>query len=344
MKTLRVSEPAFSISTQHALRLRNRRGFTIPELLVTVAVISVLVSLLLPAVQSVREASRRTSCISRLAQIGKAIHAFESSHNRLPLTVERSDTQSSGHVELLPFLEQSALQAQLLGSDERFEVRIYEKVLTQRTLISQRLPIFVCPSDSGDGRNNFAYCHGWGFGAIRPTAAFSNSNRSAGLSDVTDGLSNTAAVSERLSGSGFLRAFDRRRDTYFSGLDRIMSTSEITPSILSSACDVTDPPSGSFTVFDFHTWAYTSFENSWYNHVMTPNSILPNCATHSPDVIDSKWSFLARAGTFRSTSLHTGSVNTLLLDGSVRTISDAIDVAVWRAVGTRSGGETVGDL
>ncbi|MFN9720860.1 MAG: DUF1559 domain-containing protein [Planctomycetota bacterium] len=333
-----------SVATPRAISIRSQRGFTIPELLVTMAIIAILLSLLLPAVQSARETSRRSTCISRLAQIGKAIHAFESSHSRLPLTGQRSDTDTSGHVELLPFLEQSALQSQLLKADERFEVRIYEHVLTQRTIISQRLPIFVCPSDSRDGRNNFAYCHGWGFAADRLAAPFSNSDRGTRLTEVTDGLSNTAAVSERLTGSGVSEAFDRRRDTYFCGLDRIMSTSEITPSILSLACDVTDPPSGSFTSFDFHTWAYTSFESSWYNHVMTPNSRLPNCATHSPEVINFRTPFLARAGNFRSTSLHRGSVNTLFLDGSVRIISDAVDVDAWRAVGTHSGGEPTGEL
>jgi prepilin-type processing-associated H-X9-DG protein len=78
------------------------------------------------------------------------------------------------------------------------------------------------------------------------------------------------------------------------------------------------------------TWVLSGPSQTWYNHVLTPNSAIPDCA----ESVDWQGAFTAR-------SLHPGGVNVLFADGSVRFTSSSIDLAVWRALGTINGGETV---
>lgn len=325
--------------------------------MVVVSVTGVLLSLVIPAVQRARETGREASCRARMRQLGVALHGFVSVHGGLPPlagSLERSRTRSDNpmppHVALLPWLEQSALAGQVreLGPAAAIsDPRRFDRGPTAELL---RTPIaaFRCPSDSGRGRNNMVFCAGsqpvarvdpvsgyWGDGPFPMVASLP-------LARVTDGLSQTAAVSERLTGSGIAEQFDPQRDFWFSGADVLLAGSgdwPPDPEILISVCDAGGADPGRIGVDSGWSWAAGRYNGAAYNHSVPPNSAHLDCTPQA-------WSPYPASilhGVFRSTSLHHGGVNQLLLDGSVRFVSNAIDATVYRSLATRAGGDSTGD-
>ena len=269
-----------------------RAAFTIVELLVVIAIISVLMALLVPAVQYARESARRTECISHLSQLGKAIHGYEASHRTLPPAGLPIDKQYSAHAHLLPWIEQAALYNKWFAGAGQGAIRRpvggFDGTFVFAVLTP--LPLLKCPSDFGQGLNNYAYCVGpsiadLGLGRPIPLlrGAFDRFGTPHRLADVADGLSNTAAVSERLRGGGDPNHFDRKRDTFFSGIELIQRPVDaITVENMAALCCMAEPGPGEFTAFDNASWAFPTFEGAWYNHAVGPNSDVPNCATHDP--------------------------------------------------------------
>lgn len=130
--------------------LYSRSGFTLVELLVVIAIIGILVGLLLPAVQSAREAARRMSCSNNLKQIALATHNYESTFKKIPGMTGSSSY--SVQARILPQIEQAGL-SELIDFDQplllgpawmaRFNPRL-------RDAVEMVVPTFVCPSDIGD--------------------------------------------------------------------------------------------------------------------------------------------------------------------------------------------------
>lgn len=112
-------------------RPTHKRGFTLVELLVVIAIIGVLVGMLLPAVQMVREAARRSTCLNNMRQMGMATHNYQSAHLKLP---PGATPAYSLHVLLLPYLEQTALYDTFVGG------------ATTDVLSQQKVDIFLCAS------------------------------------------------------------------------------------------------------------------------------------------------------------------------------------------------------
>ena len=143
---------------------RHRRAFTLIELLVVIAIIAVLIGLLLPAVQKVREAAARMSCSNNLKQIGLAIHNYESSYGKLPAAYTKlsapdmdPNAQAAGrnvglslHANLLPYVEQGPLFQRLNSNVSEFNtVNIPPNGphAGSNTAYSQVVKIYLCPSD-----------------------------------------------------------------------------------------------------------------------------------------------------------------------------------------------------
>jgi prepilin-type N-terminal cleavage/methylation domain-containing protein len=189
---------------QSKARRSLRHGFTLVELLVVLAIIGVLVSLLLPAVQMVREAARKTQCQNNLKQLSLALHNYQSAHRVIPLAMYEKDDAPfawTWGTMTLPFVEQSNLyQSFDLGqspiSDKNVE------------LLSVPLTVFRCPSEKAPRHASFLdpvsftelevtidnYGYNW------EIDSFEN-GRHCRFQDVLDGLSNTALQAETVYSS-----------------------------------------------------------------------------------------------------------------------------------------------
>lgn len=170
---LRIYDPA---RMSAHLSARQKSGFTVVELLVVIAIIGLLTALLLPAVQSAREASRRMSCQNRLRQIGLGLHNFESGHKKLPagrwgcddwgqMAVGQicqkpagveSKSGASAFIDILPYVEQAPLFEQIdvmnggLWNRNVDDIRWYQQSEAKRKGVMTNVALFRCPSDPSD--------------------------------------------------------------------------------------------------------------------------------------------------------------------------------------------------
>lgn len=329
---------------------QRRTAFTLIELLVVIAIIGILVGLLLPAVQSAREASRRMQCQNNLKQLGLALHNHESAYKRFPAGAihqkwDQQPTWTDGHwgwgvfANLLPFIEQTSLHGDLkldmplLGAPPAFPVNPEHVDLVDKTI-----PMYLCPSDLGtvlDERYrpvNYSACLGSGLAGVDSVAGSDRDadgvfyvNSPSRPADILDGLSNTLAMSETILGPGggngsTTTVRPAQPDDYWSVL-----VPWTTPTLSESACQ----SATSFGVARGKGWAATSHLSGFFNAYLSPNSNTPDCLmnyTFSP-------------GWMAARSRHTAGVNTLWCDGSVRMVTESVDQKLWRSMSTRAGSE-----
>lgn len=325
-----------------------RRGVTLAEALVSIAVIGLLAAILIPAVMSARESSRRTECKTRLASLGTAMHAFESGHQEFPPTIPRdgvnvtpySARTLSPHVFMLPHLDQGPL-AEKIDTGSRHFYRFDPREGPDAEAAMTKVPAFLCPSDPVDFGNNYRASigpfpypydnhlspHGDG-GAFSPLYP----RRAA---DFDDGLSNTIAMSEKLKSDADAGSWSEQ-DLWFSGARELLGEAPPREELI-RICGALSGPPPEYHPFTGHTWFYSGFEFTWYNHSLGPNAEVPDCTVSS-------YSSTHQTGGGVSTadSAHTGGVNCLFMDGAVKFVSDSVDLEVWRALATRDGGETIG--
>jgi prepilin-type N-terminal cleavage/methylation domain-containing protein/prepilin-type processing-associated H-X9-DG protein len=307
-----------------------RSGFTLIELLVVIAIIAVLIALLLPAVQSAREAARRIQCVNNLKQIGLALHNYQESRGVLPgADMVFNVTELSALTNILPYME----QANVFNSVNcAFSYQDATNYTAMYTVVSG----FVCPSDlpspvpSLGAQTNYMANMGSGIvwqssigpnvGLPQPNGVFYG-NSATTFAAITDGLSNTTFYSERVLADGNNSIVSPVADVFFSPL------APTTPDQALQMCQAVDITSlaNQFPLFMGAPWLCGQHI---FLHVSPPDS--RSCGF-----------FLSLRAVMPPSSRHPGGVNVLFGDGAVKFVKDQVNLSVWRALGTRNGGEVV---
>lgn len=300
-----------------------RSGFTLVELLVVIAIIGVLVGLLLPAVQSAREAARRMQCSNNLKQIGLAMHNYADSFKGLPplrnwgSPVWYEGTVHGWGVKVLPYLEQNNLYEQY-----QMSVPFFDPV--NQPVVSQRLAVYECPSTPTDHMIDGlpvppsydrdpslkgAVGDYWAFYGYYDPVQFPNAPRQPGTLDsgshrpfaeITDGTSNTIIISEKAG----------RPEQWVNGQKQSSAATDV-----SSAFDWTGP------------WA--SYNGYWVSgYSADGKNLFGPCAINCNNDL----------GVY---SFHPGGAYVLFADGSAHFLSESIDLKAFYGLVSLNGGEVV---
>lgn len=298
--------------------LSMRPGVTLVEVAVSLAVVLILATLFLPAIQSSSSAARAVTCRARMQQLGVAVQNFESRHRYYP----HGAGVFSWHVSLLPDLDCGVPYRELI-------LLANDSLAAQPIVRKSSLAVLQCPSDPSSARwewaINFVLNAGSTFGGLEEddSHAFYYYMPPLSSANVTDGLSNTAYVSERLNTdlatTHDRRAFWKTPIGYYlpNQVDDFANLCESMP------INAIGPPQhmGQLSLID---------GISRYDHIVNPNRA--SCRNFTAN-----YSFAA----FTANSEHQGGVNVLMADGAVRFISNEISRQTWRALGTRNGHEVV---
>jgi prepilin-type N-terminal cleavage/methylation domain-containing protein/prepilin-type processing-associated H-X9-DG protein len=309
---------------------RRRSGFTLIELLVVIAIISVLIALLLPAVQSAREAARRAQCVNNLKQIGLAMHNYVESRGALPgADMVFNVTEISALAEALPYLEQTPVYNSI-----NFD--FYYQDPTNNTVMMTVINGFICPSALPDPAPSFGaqtnYMANMGSGIVwqsaiginagmpQPNGVFYDDSATT-FAAITDGLSNTTFFSERVLADWNNGIISPVADVFFS------PAAPTTPDQAMQLCQAVNiyDPSSQFPLFMGAPWLCGQHI---FLHVTPPNS--RSCGF-----------FIYLRAVMPPSSYHPGGLNVVFGDGSVKFIKNSVNLQTWRALGTRAGGEVI---
>ena len=326
---------------------KQKSAFTLVELLVVIAIIGILIGMLLPAVQTVREAARRTSCSNNMRQMGLALHNYASALREFPsggqakerpgsgdnvffnIRSERETRMAPSHsvqTYILPFMDGGNIY-DLFNLDYRYDFAGPEAP-TNQTAAKTAVPTFVCPSVQGRGPKVDA--EGYGFtdysapvtcatlaeleagsslsgNANSPCALNGREKRSIG--SITDGTTNTIAIAEDAG----------RVDVNSGGFMEIKNLQMI-----------------DMTPTETRSWAWADPENSF-----NVDRLVNNNASPVGGPADCRWSVVNCGANEETFSFHPGGANVVLCDGSVHFLNESISAAPFRALMTKADGEIV---
>ncbi len=342
---------------------RRQRGFTLIELLVVIAIIGVLIALLLPAVQSAREAARRSQCSNNLKQMGLGLHNYHQAINTFPMGNARAVVEPgnpptftnwgtfSAHAMMLPYLEQ----------DQTFDAANFDwnvwygtGAQVNATIWNLEISTFICPSDSNAGKDHLNSYHGsFGTGmdpwATETNGIFAPRFTAYGIRDITDGTSQTICYVEALTGdtqrlnrrhrkmasgvgfpgdqNAFLGIFDARQN-----LDLINQAAQNCINIIDGGSPGGNSNRGL-------RWQTGSPGLTLTSIIFPPNSNLHQFSACRLDCAPTCGTDFGHL--FTQSSAHPGGVNVLFGDGSVRFVKDSVEQNVWMSLATRDSEEVI---
>ena len=325
-------------------------GFTLVELLVVMAIIGILVGLLMPAVQTAREAARRVQCQNHLKQIVLACHNYHSAFKRFPpsavvdLTVSHTGNNGSWgvHGRILPYHEQGSLFE---------EVNLSLPWDDQSAIDGVKIEVYACPSDPGSDQVRVT-------GGQRPSLYPTNYGFNFGTWYVFDPQS-----FKRCDGMFYPNSFLRFRDC-FDGTSTTLLAAEVkawTPYMRNGGPPSIATPDDAAAVgliaasgTQFKNTGHTEWPDGRVHHTGMTTTLTPNTQVnfvHSGSEYDidyNSWQEgrdgIAGQATYAavtSRSHHAGLVQVAFVDGSVTSITDSIELAIWRGMGTRANREVV---
>src|SRR5262245_7107391 len=328
--------------TQFSTTAARRRGFTLIELLVVIAIIAILIGLLVPAVQKVRESANRIQCINNLKQLGLAAHNYHDTQKHLPPAIgyypPASGAFGNYFFHLLPYVEQEPLYKSSLGlvpfPPPDGPTAVYYP--GNNRVYSQTVPVFLCPSDPSVGPDGVVKIDGVPFGAscygfnalvvaqndITAIPFQTNPQGKTRIpADIPDGTSNTILHAEK-----YARCANTTLPPLFRDGGSAWAYGGAGP------FPWQPPPMAPPVKMFWPGVCISAFANQGSANAIGPQSIVQVQPTP----------FLGNCDPTRAATAHSGGIQVGLADATVRTLSRSLSGATWAAAVTRAGGEVLG--